>query len=73
MIGSQPDLSTAHWRKSTHSNGDGGDCVEVAANASGGIVPVRDTKTAPTGAVLTFPASQWTHFITAVHNGQFGD
>ncbi|WP_189886604.1 DUF397 domain-containing protein [Streptomyces xantholiticus] len=24
------DLSTAVWRKSTYSNGDGGDCVEVA-------------------------------------------
>ncbi|KUJ66243.1 toxin [Streptomyces albus subsp. albus] len=25
-----PDLSTAIWRKSSHSNHDGGDCVEVA-------------------------------------------
>ncbi|WP_406383415.1 DUF397 domain-containing protein [Streptomyces sp. NBC_01618] len=24
------DLSTARWRKSSYSNGDGGDCVEVA-------------------------------------------
>ncbi|WP_406303344.1 DUF397 domain-containing protein [Streptomyces sp. NBC_00885] len=24
------DLSTAVWRKSSHSNGDGGNCVEVA-------------------------------------------
>lgn len=24
------DLSTAVWRKSTYSNGDGGNCVEVA-------------------------------------------
>ncbi|MEV0525124.1 DUF397 domain-containing protein [Streptomyces sp. NPDC050439] len=24
------DLSTAHWYKSTYSNGDGGNCVEVA-------------------------------------------
>ena len=24
------DLSTAVWRKSTYSNGSGGDCVEVA-------------------------------------------
>ncbi|MBB1243955.1 DUF397 domain-containing protein [Streptomyces durbertensis] len=25
-----PDLSAAHWRKSSHSGGSGGDCVEVA-------------------------------------------
>ncbi|MBA4867114.1 DUF397 domain-containing protein [Streptomyces sp. PSKA54] len=24
------DLSTARWRKSTYSDGDGGDCIEVA-------------------------------------------
>jgi hypothetical protein len=24
------DLSTARWRKSTYSDGDGGECVEVA-------------------------------------------
>ncbi len=24
------DLSTVAWRKSSHSNGDGGNCVEVA-------------------------------------------
>ncbi|MFF8014417.1 DUF397 domain-containing protein [Streptomyces sp. NPDC007929] len=27
------DLSTAVWRKSTYSNGSGGDCVEVAEGA----------------------------------------
>ncbi|RST15179.1 DUF397 domain-containing protein [Streptomyces sp. WAC05374] len=29
------DLSTARWRKSTHSNGEGGDCVEVAYDFPG--------------------------------------
>jgi hypothetical protein len=29
------DLSTAVWRKSSHSNGDGGDCVEVAEHFPG--------------------------------------
>ncbi|MEU2720397.1 DUF397 domain-containing protein [Streptomyces smyrnaeus] len=62
----------AHWRKSSYSNGDGGDCVEVAVNATGGIVPVRDTKTAPSGPVLTFPATQWTHFIGALRSGDVG-
>ncbi|MGP3986949.1 DUF397 domain-containing protein [Streptomyces sp. 3N207] len=69
MAGSHTDLSTARWRKSSYSNGSGGNCVEVAADATGGMVPVRDTKTAPTGPVLTFPAHQWTRFISALHNG----
>lgn len=30
MASSHIDLSSAHWRKSSHSNGDGGECVEVA-------------------------------------------
>ncbi|MEW2611624.1 DUF397 domain-containing protein [Streptomyces sp. NPDC047880] len=30
MASSGVDLSTAVWRKSTYSNGSGGDCVEVA-------------------------------------------
>ncbi|MGA5097848.1 DUF397 domain-containing protein [Streptomyces lavendulocolor] len=29
------DLSTARWRKSTYSNGQGGDCVEVAYDFPG--------------------------------------
>jgi hypothetical protein len=30
MVGTAVDLSVARWRKSSYSNGDGGDCVEVA-------------------------------------------
>ncbi|WP_307713844.1 DUF397 domain-containing protein [Streptomyces sp. V4I23] len=30
MASTRIDLSTAVWRKSTYSNGTGGDCVEVA-------------------------------------------
>jgi hypothetical protein len=30
MASKQIDLSTAVWRKSSYSNGDGGECVEVA-------------------------------------------
>ncbi|MET9858070.1 DUF397 domain-containing protein [Streptomyces smyrnaeus] len=70
MASTQPDLSAIHWRKSSYSNGTGGSCVEVGTEGVGdGIIPVRDTKTAPTGHVLTFPATQWTHFIGALHNG----
>ncbi|MGW0365474.1 DUF397 domain-containing protein [Streptomyces sp. NPDC002990] len=30
MASNSTDLSAAIWRKSTYSNGDGGDCLEVA-------------------------------------------
>ncbi|WP_043258060.1 DUF397 domain-containing protein [Streptomyces prunicolor] len=51
MASTEPDLSTAVWRKSSYSNGSGGECVEVAtlwrkssySNGSGGdCVEVRD-------------------------------
>lgn len=58
------DLSTATWRKSSHSNGDGGACVEVA-DGYPGIVPVRDSKN-PEGPALIIPAAGWTTFVTAV-------
>jgi len=55
------DLSNAHWRKSTRSGGNGGECVEVADNLPG-IVAVRDSKD-PHGAALTFTPAAWTSFI----------
>lgn len=56
------DLTTALWRKSTHSNGDGGSCVEVA-DGFPGVVPVRDSKT-PAGPVLLVPADAWSTFVS---------
>ncbi|KAA0917838.1 DUF397 domain-containing protein, partial [Streptomyces apricus] len=37
------DLSKAAWRKSSYSNADGGNCVEVALNHSP-LTPIRDSK-----------------------------
>ncbi|RLL68013.1 DUF397 domain-containing protein [Streptomyces sp. Z26] len=61
------DLSGAVWVKSSHSNGDGGDCVEWAPSvASGaGVVPVRDSKV-PSGPALVFPPRGWSSFVRAV-------
>ncbi|MEV0429143.1 DUF397 domain-containing protein [Micromonospora sp. NPDC049836] len=56
------ELSGARWRKSTRSGGNGGDCVEVAANLPG-VVGVRDSKD-PAGPVLTFTPAAWTRFLT---------
>jgi hypothetical protein len=54
------DLSKAHWRKSSSSNGDGGNCVEVAVPD---LVPVRDSKLGTGSPVLAFPAHAWTGFL----------
>ncbi|MGW4078161.1 DUF397 domain-containing protein [Streptomyces asiaticus] len=59
-----PDLSTAAWRKSSHSNNNGGNCVEVADNLPG-IVPVRDSKD-PDGPVLIFTDNSWSTFIASL-------
>ncbi|MER5300052.1 DUF397 domain-containing protein [Streptomyces lasiicapitis] len=60
------DLSNACWRKSSHSNGEGGDCVEVADGIPG-LVPVRDSKN-PTGPVLVIGATAWVGFLTALND-----
>ncbi|MGH3987937.1 MAG: DUF397 domain-containing protein, partial [Pseudonocardiaceae bacterium] len=45
-------------------------CVEVA-DLDGGHRAVRDSKN-PTGAALTFTASEWTAFTTGIRAGEFG-
>ncbi|MFF8262777.1 DUF397 domain-containing protein [Streptomyces virginiae] len=59
------DVNGLSWRKSSYSNGDGGDCVEVSDCLSG-VVPVRDSKQAGIGPVLVFPAGVWSSFILGV-------
>lgn len=64
------DLSDAQWIKSSHSNGDGGACVEWApSTAATGAIPVRDSK-CPGGPALVFAAAGWAAFVTAVKDGQ---
>ncbi|MFE7753304.1 DUF397 domain-containing protein [Streptomyces sp. NPDC057428] len=62
-----PDLSSASWRTSSHSNGDGGNCVAVADGVPS-LVPVRDTKD-PGGPVLAFTPDRWAPFVRALING----
>lgn len=57
-----PDLSTANWHKSSYSDGGDTNCVEVAHDFPG-IIPVRDSKTAPTGPALIFPGAAWASFV----------
>ena len=56
------DLTNALWRKSTYSNGEGGNCVEVADGVPG-IVPVRDSKVSAAGPVIVVGVDAWAEFI----------
>ncbi|GAA3815282.1 hypothetical protein GCM10022403_056080 [Streptomyces coacervatus] len=54
------DLSSVAWRKSSYSDEEGADCVEIADLP--GTVPVRDSKN-PAGPILLVPTPAWTAFI----------
>jgi hypothetical protein len=64
------DLSDAAWRKSSHSGGSGGQCVEVAAitGPETGLA-VRDSKDT-TGPVLAFGRQAWEAFAAEVKAGR---
>ncbi|MFD4262159.1 DUF397 domain-containing protein [Streptomyces sp. NPDC058534] len=64
------DLSTVTWRKSSYSNSDGGNCVEVAHNLPS-LVPVRDSKDPARGALL-FAAPAWAAFVDGVRREEPG-
>lgn len=63
------DVTGALWRKSSYSNGSGGDCVELA-NLDSGHCAVRDSKD-PAGPVLTFTPAHWSAFTSAVRSSDF--
>jgi hypothetical protein len=58
------DLTGAQWRKSTRSNGNGGDCVEVAGNLPD-VVGVRDSKDQQ-GPALAFTPTAWRAFLHTI-------
>lgn len=58
MINSASD--SAGWRRSTYSNINGGDCLEVADGVAG-LVPVRDSKRPE--PVLAVSAGAWRVFV----------
>ncbi|MEV7810068.1 DUF397 domain-containing protein [Streptomyces flaveolus] len=58
------DLNKLTWRKSSYSNSDGGQCVEVADNVPS-AVPVRDSK-APARGTLVFGPEAWAAFVDGV-------
>jgi hypothetical protein len=62
-------LHNARWRKSSRSNGSGGNCVEVADNIPG-VVAVRDSKN-PDGPALVLGRDRWHTFLDGIKGGTF--
>jgi len=63
--GSPRGTAEPSWHKSSHSGGEGGECVEFAATHD--AAHVRDSKAAQ-GPRLTFAPGAWTGFLT--HTGR---
>ena len=62
-------LDAAVWKKSSRSNGNGGNnCVEVAFLDT--VVAVRDSKN-PSGPALIFNPAHWTEFVNSAKSGEF--
>lgn len=62
-------FAETRWRKSSRSNGNGGNnCVEVAVVVS--AVGVRDSKN-PDGPVLRFSPAAWESFVSDTKLGVF--
>ncbi|MFI9118489.1 DUF397 domain-containing protein [Streptomyces bikiniensis] len=68
-MGSNQNLTGAHWRKSSYSGDTGGNCIEVADLAA--HVAVRDSKNPGGPAFLASPAA-FTAFVTAAAEGRIG-
>lgn len=63
------DLTNAKWRKSSRSNGNGGNnCVEVAFLDD--VVAVRDSKD-KAGPALIFTRAEFEAFKAGVRDGEF--
>ena len=60
------DLIGATWRKSSHSNNGGADCVEMAR--ADRVVGVRDSKN-PEGEALTFDPGAMRAFLDTIKQG----
>ncbi len=56
------ELGAATWIKSSYSDSNGGNCVEVAPDFPG-VVPVRDSKVAFGGPVMVVTRAAWAEFV----------
>jgi hypothetical protein len=56
------------WRKSSRSNGTGGECVELAR--VGTRAAVRDSKN-PKGSYQVYDRREWRRFLDEVRQGKY--
>jgi hypothetical protein len=61
------EMAAVQWRKSSHSGGSGGQCLEVAQLA--GTIGVRDSKS-PNTPHLVFGVADWRAFAQRVKRGE---
>lgn len=59
------DLSRVSWRKSSYSEDNEGECVEIAQTPR--VVAVRDSKH-PEGPVLAFTRAEWRGLLSDLKN-----
>ncbi|MFF4240970.1 DUF397 domain-containing protein [Actinomadura geliboluensis] len=59
------DLNTTTWHKSSHSGGNGGECIEVA-NLTG-TIGIRDSKN-PDGPKLLVARTEFAALVAALKN-----
>jgi hypothetical protein len=64
------DTTSAVWRTSSYSGGNGGQCIQVAAIPSspdgpGALCVVRDSRD-PAGSALVFGSRQWRAFAAVI-------
>ncbi|WP_411149697.1 DUF397 domain-containing protein [Streptomyces sp. A30] len=57
-------LGAATWIKSSYSDDNGGNCIEIAPGFPT-VVPVRDSKN-PDGPVLLLAPAAWSAFTSAL-------
>ncbi|MCP2164927.1 DUF397 domain-containing protein [Goodfellowiella coeruleoviolacea] len=60
-------FENVEWRKSSRSNGNWQNCVELAH--AGDVAGVRDSKN-PAGPVLTFGRAELAGFLAAIKSGR---
>jgi hypothetical protein len=65
MTAEQP--TQLQWFKSTYSSGEGGECVEIAADLA--AIHVRDSKEHD-GPQLAFARATWTGFVADLGQGR---
>jgi hypothetical protein len=63
-----PDATFIQWHKSSYSNPNGNECIEVSSNDN--AVGMRDSHN-PDGTVLVFDHTEWANVHTGTAAGEF--